>query len=54
MAKKLDNSWITEVKIKPSKMPKLLKEPKGENLSFSIKPPIQRKAKFPTVKFTKI
>ena len=48
------NSWMGSTKIKPFKMPKLLKEPKDEKLSITLKEPVQRKFKVPQVKFSKI
>lgn len=45
---------MMDMKAKPFKMPKLLKEPKGEDLLFTTKQPVQRKTKLPTIKFGKI
>ena len=48
------DSWIKETKIKPYKMPRLLKEPKEEKLVIAIKSPVKRKSPILRVKFTKI
>lgn len=42
------NSWFKEPKFK---VPKLARLPKEDNLSIAIKSPVQRKVKFPTIKF---
>ena len=48
------NLWMGCMKIKPPKIPKLLKASKGEDLFFTTKSPVQRKTKLPVVKFGKI
>jgi hypothetical protein len=50
MAKKND-TYFTEAKIKLPKMPKASKQ---EDLSFSIKSPVQRKLRQPKINFTRI
>lgn len=43
-----------DAKIKPYKMPKMLKQPKDEDLSIAIKLPVDRKSAIPWVKFNKV
>lgn len=48
------DTWIKDTKIKPFRMPKLLKELKEEKLSIAVKSPVKRKSRILQVKFTKI